>query len=189
MCEKQTHGSERCGIIKSARLQSANAGLRKPITSTAKLNTPLNTTLLSCLLSPITPYPFKIVIAARHVKQTFKTGRRREQSEPLFCCSSSLQDVTAISSVAVKVHSVQVSQGSEHRGVREPELCFTEGKKTLLRPYLSRGTQMLLPDVPPDGSVLWIMRFASCTLVVEAVCNLDRWEVTSHDVRKPPNAV
>ncbi|GAA6065267.1 uncharacterized [Tachysurus ichikawai] len=109
-------------------------------------------------------------------------------------------DVTAISSVAVKVHSVQVSQGSEHRGVIEPELCFTvtitllrdvleRRKKPLLRPYLSRGTQMLLPDVPPDGSVLWIMRFASCTLVVEAVCNLDRWEVTSHDVRKPPNAV
>lgn len=41
---------------------------------------------------------------------------------------------------------------------------------------------MRLPDVPADGSVLWIMRFASCTLVVEAVCNLDRWEATSHDV-------
>lgn len=43
---------------------------------------------------------------------------------------------------------------------------------------------MRLPDVPPDGSALWIMRFASCTRVVEAVCNLDRWEVTSQDVRK-----
>lgn len=36
MCEKQTHGSARRGIIKSARLQSANVGLRKPITSNGK---------------------------------------------------------------------------------------------------------------------------------------------------------
>lgn len=118
------------------------------------------------------------------LNKRLETGRGWEQGELMFCWSSAPQDITTISVWAVKVHSAQVSQGSEHWGVSEPELCFTVtitlpqdvleggGKKTP-RFYLSKAEEpkcayqmFVLMDL---RSGLWA--FASCPLVVEALCN------------------
>lgn len=136
------------------------------------------------------------------LNKRLETGRGWEQGELMFCCTSAPQDITTISAWAVKVHSAQVSQGSEHWGVSEPELCFTV-TITLPQDVLEGGggeralgsiwAERRNPNALTRCSSWWI-----CALDYELLppalsswrhfVTPGRWEVTSQDDGKPPNA-